>query len=62
MLHSHDFYNIILKIKHELYTDSGSARPPGQGKIVGTPVCNYQKKQTFLTIPIVYKPPPFRMT
>jgi hypothetical protein len=24
----HDFYNIIFKIKHKLYIDSGSASPP----------------------------------
>jgi hypothetical protein len=33
----HDFYNMIFKIKHKLYTASRSARthPPTQGKIVG---------------------------
>jgi hypothetical protein len=43
----YDFYNVTFKIKHKLYTASGSAPPPLQRKILGAHLCHIHKSNIF---------------
>jgi hypothetical protein len=47
----HDFYTIIFKIKHKVYTARGAAPPPPpQGKILGAHLCPHGVFMCFVWI------------